>query len=865
MAGHDEGVQGMDNLNLGERSIANQGNIHISNSHYYSSSSLSLAPSQEYVCGLPRDPNRVKRLGLLEKLKRMLPEGEKHEPVALWGLAGSGKSRLALHYAKERFRRRGCSVFWIHAHDEATFVSDFKMIARKSKGIVDMSSDVKDLLLDVKEWIESQPAWGLIIDGADDVEFFSTGDNTDSFNPLECIPDSEGYNGTIIWTSQDRGILNLNDLGRTRGLKVGCMTPDEAVLLLQNAANHGESFNNPNAAIKLVQELDFNPLIISHIANTMRDQSILPEEMLSHLKDPRRRGNILGSPWINPNRPGDRNGNVFDVLGGQAKHLARRNAAAHRIIDMVASLQGHNAISLDMLFEADRPEENELTRRTITRLSDLSILYQDLAATGGSSYKIDRLVQEAILHCLDQRPSLPKRTSHSDTDKSQRSQSVLEAEIRPQSNSVNELLNKFPSKINYDTLSLCQPLVKEALNVFGNSQWMPPKSSTFSESTDLLIRLGDYLLFCGRWREMQTPYQKALEFRQKVWGEDHLQTLAAMDALAGVFSNLGYFQKAFDLFSKAHRIRVERLHLPETHRDVMAGNKNIAVAHQDLGRFQLAELLFADVLRLQVKTLGKEHVDTAQTMSAMGELCGVIGHRDKALKLLREATEITRRLLGNQDTKTLEMASALGFGLYAPQDLDESCKTLRDNLDTRHQLLGPRHPHTLKTKVYLGAILAMNSSTGKNGVKLLSGSAQRLHHLLGRSHPYTTAALGLLADQLRRKGEFAEAAAIRKDNLHEVSRLVGEMHPESLYNQVKLAEIYLDMSCVAESTALVTSVYHLKARSTDETLSRAYGPVFEDAERLWNQISRVLDSETSSKPSEVTLRRTFRHLRDRFG
>lgn len=108
MEDHDEGPRGMDNLSLTGRSFANQGNIRVDNItsdlHYHISPSPSPAPSQAFVSiGLPRDPNCVERLGLLEKLERMLPEGERHKPVALWGLTGTG-------YVPPLPSTRGCCI-----------------------------------------------------------------------------------------------------------------------------------------------------------------------------------------------------------------------------------------------------------------------------------------------------------------------------------------------------------------------------------------------------------------------------------------------------------------------------------------------------------------------------------------------------------------------------------------------------------------------------------------------------------------------------------------------------------------------------------------------------------------------------------
>lgn len=117
MSDHDDGTRVMDNIRVGDGSIANQGNVgvlhydsirfhadpsanqrnyHANNQantyNYYGNPSPGTPPVQSCLrVGLPpRNANRVERKGLLRRLEAMLPRGEKHEPVALWGLPGSG-------------------------------------------------------------------------------------------------------------------------------------------------------------------------------------------------------------------------------------------------------------------------------------------------------------------------------------------------------------------------------------------------------------------------------------------------------------------------------------------------------------------------------------------------------------------------------------------------------------------------------------------------------------------------------------------------------------------------------------------------------------------------------------------------------
>lgn len=66
-----------------------------------------------------------------------------------------------------------CSVFWVYADNETKFAQDYKTIARRL-GLAE-NLDGEELLTAVRERIESEPQWLLILDNADDLGLFGVG------------------------------------------------------------------------------------------------------------------------------------------------------------------------------------------------------------------------------------------------------------------------------------------------------------------------------------------------------------------------------------------------------------------------------------------------------------------------------------------------------------------------------------------------------------------------------------------------------------------------------------------------------------------------------------------------------------------
>lgn len=155
-----------------DQNFINQGNIH-GNVHYY----LPHQPAPAEVVRVipyPRNEDRVRRGDVIDRLDKLLPQTPGFHSAALWGLGGSGKTQIALDYAYRRCDNDSeCCVFWVHADNEATFVSDYKTIGKKLR--VDDRLDGSDLLDAVCSKIGERSKWVMILDNADDLGLFGVG------------------------------------------------------------------------------------------------------------------------------------------------------------------------------------------------------------------------------------------------------------------------------------------------------------------------------------------------------------------------------------------------------------------------------------------------------------------------------------------------------------------------------------------------------------------------------------------------------------------------------------------------------------------------------------------------------------------
>src|SRR5271170_5883832 len=95
---------------------------------------------------------------LCEKLCEMAPRQYNHR-VALYGLGGVGKTQLALEYVYSH-KSVHDRVYWISGVDQASLLSGFQEIARRTRCVSDTAdlspSDVAKLVL---SWLNQQERW----------------------------------------------------------------------------------------------------------------------------------------------------------------------------------------------------------------------------------------------------------------------------------------------------------------------------------------------------------------------------------------------------------------------------------------------------------------------------------------------------------------------------------------------------------------------------------------------------------------------------------------------------------------------------------------------------------------------------------
>ena len=193
---------------------------------------------------------------LCTRLGDIAPNQWNHR-VALFGLGGIGKTQLALEYVYTH-RDNYEFVFWISAVSEATLLSSFQDIAKRTRCVPNtLSMPPPEIASAVLAWLNRQESWLLVIDNLDNIEVI---------DPY--LPNVSIRKHTLITTRNQ----HCDDIP-AEGLEVGALEIDEAVQLLLTRAKVERSTERQDEAVKIVTELGYLPLAIEQAAAFIREAS----------------------------------------------------------------------------------------------------------------------------------------------------------------------------------------------------------------------------------------------------------------------------------------------------------------------------------------------------------------------------------------------------------------------------------------------------------------------------------------------------------------------------------------------------------------------------------------------------------------
>jgi tetratricopeptide (TPR) repeat protein len=275
---------------------------------------------------------------------------------------------------------------------------------------------------------------------------------------------------------------------------------------------------------------------------------------------------------------------------------------------------------------------------------------------------------------------------------------------------------------------------------------------------------------------------------------------AIRQRIGSTYGALGEYEKAEAQHREAANIF--RRALGEDHPDTLVAINDLALTLAEQGRYVEAEPLTRRNLADLRRVLGPDHPETLTTAHNLGSLLGTRGEYREAESLQRRNLEDRRRVLGADHPHTLIGANALANLQSYQNNWTEAEALHRHTLGRRRSVLGEDHPETLESYHNLAYVVG-HAGRLDEAEPLLRRAVEGRLRVLGEIHPHTLISMNNLATQMAGRGRYGEAEPLLRRLWDATRRSLGEDHPDTLRVANNLGYVLKERGRLDEAEALL--------------------------------------------------------------
>ena len=267
-----------------------------------------------------------------------------------------------------------------------------------------------------------------------------------------------------------------------------------------------------------------------------------------------------------------------------------------------------------------------------------------------------------------------------------------------------------------------------------------------------------------------------------------------------------------------------------------------------LGKYNSAEKLIKDSLKLRERLFGLKNIEVAKTLDNLGTTNKYQGEYKNAENNFIKSLKIKEEILEDDNLEIYNTVSNL-YALYIQQGFFDKAevKALRA-LNFANKNFNKNDPKVAISKNNLGRLYLRNDkfNLSKN---LFISAIDILKNTIGENHPTTLKVKSNLAKFYRFKGSYKEAENILKNNLELIKKQLGDNDLTTAEFQSLLADLYLEMNLYrkAEDLYLISL----------ETKQKLLKPQSIDLIKIKNRIGLLYSEQGRYKEAEEILKNAF--------
>jgi hypothetical protein len=630
---HQQVQAGQDAINAG-------GNVSITNNNYGAprGKRQSPVPRQKSWGGVPaRNPGFRGREELLLFMRHALTGEDKATAQALVGMAGAGKTQIAIEYA-HRFAADYDIIWWVGSERPESIATQFMTLAVGLSWIYRDATPELARHAVVKE-LHGRTRWLLVFDCAE--------------RPADVAPWLPGGSGHVLITSSAYG---WDDLAVP--MIVDVFTRAESRTLLQSRVKGLAGAD----ADKVAAEVGDLPLAVAQAAGYMASTGTLADQYVALLRDRPAMILELGKPWQYPRSI------AATILLSFDQMLSKDPAGA--IVATLCAFMAPEPVPTGWFPAAADKLPAPLCEQARDPMAWGQVIYRlhgsGLIRVEANSLVMHRLTQSIIRDRLS-------------ADHAAATRETAEAILAANARGDESLPENWPHWARLlPHILAADPAASRSVDM----QYAGLAASWY------LYQRGDYQGAHNLARHLHRRWRDQ-------FGADDQSTLGAATALAVALAGMGRHSDARDIDEEtlARRRRVLGDDDPAT----LVSANNLAGHLCSLGNYQAAKEQIKNVLARRRRAMGHDHVATLNSASSLANILHALNDHHTARQLDEDILARRTRILGEDHPDTLTSAWNLAQDLRHLKEYQAAYKLDEDTLARRSRILGEDHPDTWKS------------------------------------------------------------------------------------------------------------------------------------------------------------------------
>jgi len=636
--------------------------------------------------------------------------------AAVEGLAGIGKTELALHYVArfcDPVRFPG-GLIWLDADTDLT--TQWLTLASEQQ-LPLTGGDDKTRENEVLRWLGNQPRMLLVLD------------NATSWRDLQPhLPPAESGHVVLVTTRvhefagaqfhhQELGILSPAGSRELLQELMGARAehhPDEVEQVADALGGHALALEVAGAYLRRYSHVNVDDFLSRVVSEEFRLSGAVRDEVAY--------------------------GTTFALMMDEVRASLSDGQGADVLLAM-AGLYGEAPAPLSLLQETWQSLEREAFDEVFGVLCDLHLV--DYEATR-QEWTTHRLVRARAREWLEQlADQAPAREGHA--------------------GAFNEALGKLDD-YSFADFGRLEPHVREVF------RW----GTTIAPVGDVLSRSGPFMQRLGRFAEARVWTETALQIALEVYDENNPGVANLRSNLAIILHALGDLEGAKRETETALQIDLEVY--DENHPDVAIRRSNLAVILHALGDIDGAKRETETALQIVLEVNGENHPNVASLRSNLALILKDLGDLEGAKREAETALQIDLEVYDENHPRVANDRSSLAVILHALGDLESAKRETETALQVELEVYDENHPRVAELRSNLAQILQDLGDI--DGAKRETETALQIDlEVYDENHPTVATDRSNLAMILRDFGDLDGAKRETETALQIDLEIYGENHP----------------------------------------------------------------------------------------